>query len=112
MTKVTQRQATRMADEREAVLYVFPVEGRPWLLHSTHMRYDGLGQHMRVSQVENFDVLIGLLRQLSPSAAFDARLLAVRGAVKTTITAGVKSVTATSADTIDVLAHIVALAHR
>jgi hypothetical protein len=110
LTKVSESTGKRVTDEREPVLYIFPVDGPPWLLLSTHMRYDGLGAAMRRSMAENFEVLLGTLRSLAPSAPFDTRLLAIRVApmmVASSNTAHHAS--ATSARTLDVLAHVVAL---
>jgi hypothetical protein len=64
-TKVTTSESKRINDEREAVLYVFRTDAAPWLLRSTHIRYDGLGAELRVSTVENFEVLVRALRQLA-----------------------------------------------
>jgi len=110
LTKVRETEAKRIVDEREAVLYLFPIDGRPWLLRSTYMRYDGLGPRMRRSRIENFEVLLGVLRELAPSAPFDGRLLAIRAAPTMVASAGSNQSSATSARTLDILAHVVALA--
>jgi hypothetical protein len=110
MTKTTKKESKRVSDEREAVLYVFRSDSAPWLLASTELRYDGLGEDMRRSQVENFEVLQKTLRELSPSALYDTRLLAVRGAASMAVTAGLKHVSESSSGTMDLLAHIVAMA--
>ena len=74
--KVTTNESKRVTDEREPVIYMFRNDAYPWLLTSTQMRYDGLAQDMRRSKMENFEVLVKTLRELSPSAPFDVRLLA------------------------------------
>jgi hypothetical protein len=110
MTKTKTTESKRVADEREAVLYVFRSDAQPWLLQSMQLRYDGLGHEMRRSKIENFDVLQKTLRELAPSAPFDSRLLAVRASAGMVVMAGTKQITASSATAIDLLAHIVAMA--
>lgn len=101
-------ETKRVTNEREAVLYLFPVDSKPWLLVSTQLRYDGLGAEMRISQLENFAVLLRLLRELAPAGNFDNRLLAVRASTNMVVSAGSKHLTSTSSGTMDILAHILA----
>jgi hypothetical protein len=108
LSKVGDRSDRRVTEEHEPVLYVFRIDAAPWLLRSTQMRYHGLANEMKRSQVENFDVLIRTLRELAPSAPFDARLLSVRARANTLVTSGSKHLSVSSSGTIDVLAHIVA----
>ncbi|MBX3219840.1 MAG: hypothetical protein KF795_04925 [Labilithrix sp.] len=107
-TKAKTTETTRVTNEREAVLYVFRSDAAPWLLASTQMRYDGLAANMKVSRIQNFEVLIGALREMAPSAAFDARLLAVR-ASSTVVAASPTHFSTSSSGALDVLAHIVAM---
>ena len=107
-TKAVQTESTRVTHEREPVLYVFRADAPPWLLASTQLRYDGLAHDMKISKLENFEVLIRLLRELAPSAAFDARLMSVR-ANTTVVAARPKHLASSSAASLDVLAHIVAM---
>jgi hypothetical protein len=108
-SKTVSKESRRVTTEREPVLYVFRSDGPPWLLASTAMRYDGLGEAMKLSKIENFEVLIKTLRERATSATFDARLLAVR-ASPTLVTAGPKHLSMSSSASLDVLAHIVATA--
>lgn len=108
-TKTTEKESTRIKHEREPVLYVFRADAAPWLLASTQLRYDGLAQDMKISKMENFEVLVRLLRELAPSAAFDARLLSVRTVNTTVVAAGPKHLATSSSATLDVLAHIIAM---
>jgi hypothetical protein len=108
-SKTSTVESTRITNEREAVLYVFRNDAAPWLLASMEMRYDGLGQEMKISKMENFEVLLRVLRERAPSAPFDARLLAVR-ANTSVVSAGPKQLSLSSSATIDVLAHVVAIA--
>ena len=107
-TKTAEKESTRVTHEREPVLYVFRADAPPWLLTSTQLRYDGLAQDMKISKMENFEVLVRSLRELAPSAAFDMRLLSVR-ANTTVIAAGPKHLATSSSAALDVLAHIVAM---
>ena len=107
-TKTVEKESTRVTHEREPVLYVFRVDAAPWLLASTQLRYDGLAQDMKISKMENFEVLVRSLRELAPAAAFDARLLSVR-ANTTVIAAGPKHLATSSSASLDILAHIVAM---
>ena len=108
VTKVSENESRRFAQEREAVLYVFRGDGAPWLLRAMHLRYGGLAERMRVSQTENFEVLLATLRELAPNAAFDSRLVAARPWTSKVVVANTKQTTTTSAPTVDILAHVVA----
>jgi hypothetical protein len=110
-TKTTRKETRRVSEEREAVVYMFGSDGDPWLLASTQLRYDGLGEALRISKTENFEVLLGRLRELAPSAAYDTRLLAVRANATVTSTSATHLATS-SATALDLLAHLVALWHR
>jgi hypothetical protein len=101
-------ETKRVTNEREAVLYLFPVDAKPWLLLSTQLRYDGLGAEMKIAQTENFEVLMRLLRELAPAAMFDNRLLAVRASTNMVVSSGTKHLTASSSGTMDILAHVLA----
>ena len=108
-SKTTTSEARRVTQERESVLYVFRSDGTPWLLASMELRYDGLAQDMKLSKMENFEVLLRTLRELAPSAEFDARLLPVR-ANTTVVAASPKHLSTSSSAALDVLAHVVATA--
>ncbi len=111
MTKTVTSTTKHTSDEREQVLYVFRHGGAPFLLTQSRARYDGLGVDLRASQIENFAVLIRLLRERAPDAVYDERLLAPRPGldrVRPGATAG--SISASSSDGIDLLAHLIALA--
>lgn len=109
-TKTTRKETRRVSDEREAVLYVFRSDAAPWLLASTQLRYEGLAEALRISKAENFEVLLRLLRERAPSAAYDTRLLAVRATTTVTATSATHLATS-SAATLDVLAHVLAIWH-
>ena len=107
-TKTSRVEKRRVVDEREPVLYVFRQDAEPWLLASTQMRYDGLGPEMKISKVENFEVLVRTLRERAPLATYDARLLAVRAGT-TVVDSSATRTSTSSAAALDLLAHLVAL---
>ena len=102
----------RVTQEREPVVYAFRIDGEPWLFRSTALRYDGLGARMQRSKSENFEVLVQVLRETSPQAPYDARLLAVRAAASTVVTSSSNHLSASSSGTMDLLAHVVAISLR
>ena len=111
MTKTVASTTKHTSDEREQVLYVFRRGATPFLFTQSRARYDGLGADLRASQIENFAVLIRLMRERAPDAVYDERLLAPRPGldrVRPGATAG--SISASSSDGIDLLAHLIALA--
>jgi hypothetical protein len=111
MTKTVTHTTKHSSDAREQVLYVFRHGAAPLLIHQSRARYDGLGPDLRASQVENFSVLIRLLRERAPDAVYDERLLAPRPGLERVSAGAVEgSVSASSSDGIDLLAHLIALA--
>jgi hypothetical protein len=107
VTKTTTRESSRTETMKEPVLYVFRGSEAPWLLASQLLRYEGLGPDLQVSKTANFEVLVRLLRERMPTVPFDTRLLQVRPA--TTVTnAGAKNLTMSSAQPLDILAHVIA----
>lgn len=109
-SKTVTKERAQSVEQREPVAYLFRRSGEPpWLLASGRLRYDALAPHVRPSQLENFEALIGRLRESAPSAAYDARLLAVRAPSKLR-SDGRGASRATSSSGVDVLAHVVAMA--
>lgn len=94
-TKKVTSERTRVSESREQVLYVFGSTPQPWIVLASRARYDGLGEPLRPSQLENFERFVTVLRGRCPNAAFDDRLLAVKTA---------------DSDAADLLANLVALA--
>lgn len=109
MTKTVEKEKVSESEEREPVLYVFRRGGTPILLAATRAKYIGLGAEVRPTQLANFERTTELLRARAPHAPYDARLVAVRtpAAVKMGLGRGQES--ASSADTMDLLAHVVAM---
>ena len=111
MTKTVTHTTKHKSEEREQVLYVFRRGGSPLFFTQSRTRYEGLGADLRPSQIENFSTLIRLLRERTPNAAYDERLLAPRPGLDRVRAGAVEgSVSASSSDGIDLLAHLIALA--
>jgi len=79
-TKTTTTEKRKRSEQREPVIYLFRREGVPWILRSTHARYDGLGADLRPTTIENLASFVRLLRERAPAALFDERLLSVKNA--------------------------------
>lgn len=112
MTKTKTKEEVRVTQEREPVLYAYREDGPPWLFRAQDLRYDGLGPRMLRSKAENFEVLIQVLREQSPQAHYDTRLLAIRAAPAKVTNAGASHLSTSSSGTVDLLAHIVATSLR
>jgi hypothetical protein len=84
----------RASVEGEGLLYAFTrTGGTPWLVREQRVRFDALGDAIVATSLHNFAMLVDSLRGRARSAAFDDRLMGRR----------------TTADEIDLLAHLVAL---
>ena len=110
LTKKTITTVKQGAEEREPVLYVFRRSGAPLLLQQSRVRYESLGSELRPVQLENFAILVRTLRERAPHAPYDERLLLPRPGTER-VRAGVNgAVSTSSADGVDLLAHVVAMA--
>jgi hypothetical protein len=113
-TTTVTKHATASAESREQVLYVFRRSGEtPWILREQGRHYEGLGEALGRTQVENFATTIRLLREGAPTATYDERLVgrarvAERSGVRGT--AAHSTVTSSSSSGVDALAHLVAVA--
>ncbi len=110
ISKKIERETATSSEEREQVLYVFRRGAVPLLVQQSRVRYEGLGDQLRPSQIENFAILIGMLRAGALHAAYDERLLAPRPGSETIRTIVSGSVKASSIEGVDLLAHLVAMA--
>jgi hypothetical protein len=76
MSKKVEYQKEVATEERGKVLYLYAGRRQqPAVFSQDGMTYDGLGAAMKLSRELNFTYLISELRQLSPGAAYDDRLL-------------------------------------
>lgn len=110
MTRTVTKAAKHTVEEREQVLYVFRQSGSPLLAALSRARYDGLGADLRPSQIENWNTLIRTVRARAPQALYDERLLAPRPGLDRPTAGSAGTVSASSSDGIDLLAHLIALA--
>ncbi|MBS2015648.1 MAG: hypothetical protein JST00_22360 [Deltaproteobacteria bacterium] len=107
----TEKQETKVTnEEREQVLYVFSSTGAPLLFSQTRVRYEGLGPQLRPLQLENFSTLLRLVREHARHAPYDERLLQPRPLQERVRTLSRAVKTSTSAEGVDLLAHLVATA--
>jgi hypothetical protein len=60
----------------EHALFLFPKGGPPWVLRAGEARYLALGKALRPTAMENFLVLVALLRDRAPRAVYDERFVA------------------------------------
>lgn len=110
--KKTVREVTTTDDEREEVFYLYRRSGQtPWLLTEGHTHYNALGPHMAPTQRENFLKTIELIKAACPDARFDDRLLTAKK-IPENVSRGAtsKSRESSSADGVDLLAHLLAFA--
>ncbi len=113
MTKTTTRETKQATDAREHVVYLFRRSGeRPWIMRQDEAKYHALGPQMQPTNALNFPLAVTKLRENSPTATFDTRLVSVKripernvslastqtGVVVTSFTYGV-----------DLLAHLLAM---
>jgi hypothetical protein len=113
MTKTTTRETKTASDDREHVVYLFRRGGeRPWIMRQDQAKYHALGAQMQPTNALNFPLVVTRMRESSPTAKFDVRLVAAKripernvslastqtGVVVTSFTYG-----------IDLLAHILAM---
>lgn len=110
LTKTVSKSAKQTVEEREQVLYVFRQGGAPLLAAISRTRYDGLASALRPSQIENFNALVRMLRERAPQALYDERLLAPRPGLDRVRAGTAGTVSASSSEGIDLLAHLIALA--
>lgn len=114
--KTTTREVTSSSEERENVFYIFRRSGlTPWLLSEGHANYSALGPHMDRTQRENFLKTIELIKGACAEAAFDDRLMSAKKipeSVSRSVSHGAssKSSGSSSADGVDLLAHLLAFA--
>ena len=97
--------------EREQVAYFFRRSGeRPWILRERHARYDGLGQERGPVAIGNFTRTVDRIRDVSPTAAYDDRLVRRRVPERVREDSLLRARYRTSREGIDLLAHLLAMA--
>ncbi|MDB4944605.1 MAG: hypothetical protein JWP97_4139 [Labilithrix sp.] len=109
MTKKVSSETKHTSSEHEPVLYVFRRSGAPLLFQQSRVRYDGLGPALQPSQLQNFATLVRLLREHAPRAPYDERLVSARPSTDRVRAGAGGSASSSTADSVDLLAHLVAL---
>lgn len=109
MTKTVEKEKVSQVEEREAVVYLFRRGSAPLLFGATRAKYMGLGAEVRPTQLENFERTLTLLRERAPFAPYDTRLVGVRAPSEVKMGLGRGQESTSSADGIDLLAHVVAM---
>ncbi len=105
VSESSSQTVTVRSQQREHVAYFFRRSGeRPWLLRERHTSYVGLGQERGPVAFANFTRLLVRLREASPMAVFDDRLVR-RRVVERLDTGGLTS----SRQGMDLLAHLLAM---
>jgi hypothetical protein len=95
--------------EREQVAYFFRRSGeRPWILRERHARYDGLGSDRKSIAFQNFLLTTERLREVSPMAVYDERLVRRRVAERVREDSMLRATFKTSHEAMDLLAHLLA----
>lgn len=96
--------------EREQVAYFFRRSGeRPWILRERHARYEGLGAERKSIAFQNFVRTIERLREASPMAVYDDRLVRRRVAERVREDTMLRATYKSSHEAMDLLAHLLAM---
>lgn len=111
MSKTVTKESRASSEEREAVLYLFPRSGAPWLLRERGTIWGGHGRPLEATEAANFRATVAVLRERARGAVYDDRLVTRKVAERAALSAGLGSTTVTSSSegTVDLLAHVLAL---
>jgi hypothetical protein len=113
LTKNVTREVKNVSEQREQLCYLFRAGGdTPWMLRERGTNYAGLGAALGPSSAQNFVATMTRLRQLSPGAVYDERLMTPRNAPSRPFRSGSgssESVGASSASGVDLIAHLLAM---
>lgn len=110
MTRTNKTEEKSIAQDRDALLYVFRASGEtPWILHERSADYSALGAALAPSSTQNFLAVTARLRAAAPHAVYDERLIHGGAAPTRPIrAAGAGSSAASSASGVDLVAHLLA----
>ncbi|MFO0591045.1 MAG: hypothetical protein U0441_26105 [Polyangiaceae bacterium] len=110
LTKTTTREEKAIAQDRDAILYLFRASGEtPWILHERSADYSALGSALAPSSAQNFLAVTARLRTLAPNAIYDERLTAPGSAPTRLLHVAKPGTTASStASGVDLIAHLIA----
>ena len=110
LTKTTTREEKSVAQDWDALLYLFRTSGEtPWILHERSADYSALGGALAPSSMQNFLAVVARLRAAAPHAIYDERLTGP-GSAPTRLLHTVKPGTtaASTASGVDLVAHVLA----
>jgi hypothetical protein len=112
MRKSSTREIKTSSEDREQVFYLFRKSGqKPWILAEGGAKYNGLGADISHTLFHNFLKTIERLKSLAPTARFDDRLLTAKKMPERISRPGGSGTRETSsADGVDLMAHLLALA--
>ncbi len=109
MTKSTTREIVKSNEDREQVLYLFRKSGQtPWILFEGAAQYSGLGPDLGPTRAMNFITTMERLKVGCTTAVFDDRLMTARRLTERAASTA-KTTESSSADGVDLLAHLLAL---
>ncbi len=115
MTKKTTTSSVTRTEDRQEVLYIFRNDNEPpWLLRESGPKYEGLQDRMASTERANFLTTVAVLRERSPQAIVDDRLLGRKvperiAQVAVQSLARGKTVESSSEAGMDLLAHMLAM---
>jgi hypothetical protein len=115
MTKTTKTASTTRREDRQEVMYVFRNDNEPpWLLRESGPKYEGLHERMASTEHANFLTTVTMLRERTPHAIVDDRLLNRKvperiAQVAVQSLARGKTVESSSEAGMDLLAHMLAM---
>jgi hypothetical protein len=110
LTKTTTREEKTVAQDRDALLYIFRTSDEtPWIVHERSADYSALGGTLAPSSAQNFLAVTARLRAAAPHAMYDERLTSP-GSAPTRLLHMAKpgSTAASTASGVDLVAHLIA----
>lgn len=116
MSKTVERTTRSASEQREQILYLFKhARPLPVIFRELSVRYQGLGAERKPTTIQNFLVLIQLLRQRAPHALYDERFLTQKRKIGLAAVGGIASertVTSSNASENELAARLLMLAHE
>lgn len=113
MTKTVKRETRTETTERAPVVYLFRHSGgTPWILRERGTLWTGHGLPVSPLASDNFRTTVRALRERSPGAVYDDRLVTLKSAPQrfaVTGTTGSTTTTSSSEAGVDLFAHVLAL---
>jgi hypothetical protein len=111
-TKTVKTNTHNATEERDGVLYVFRRSGAlPWILREHGTGWGALGLPLAPSESENYRMALAALRERTPGATFDDRLMKRKAGERSALSGGGGNTTVktSSEGGVDLLAHLLAM---